>query len=130
MGGLSMENELEFLKAIPKAIQLILSKKNMTIDELAQKGNSSVEDIKALMRLEIDKVPSDIYDKIAIGFDINKQYLIMITNCIATGDSILQKQLLQFIDRSADGQLRVIQALTDLSERWQDGEDNFHFSLS
>ncbi|SEA93483.1 hypothetical protein SAMN02910384_02777 [Pseudobutyrivibrio sp. ACV-2] len=125
-----MENELEFLKAIPKAIQLILSKKNMTIDELAQKGNSSVEDINALMRLEIDKVPSDIYDKIAIGFDINKQYLIMITNCIATGDSILQKQLLQFIDRSADGQLRVIQALTDLSERWQDGEDNFHFSLS
>ncbi len=130
MGGLSMENELEFLKAIPKAIQLILSKKNMTIDELAQKGNSSVEDIKALMRLEIDKVPSDIYDKIAIGFDINKQYLIMVTNCIATGDSILQEQLLQFIDRSADGQLRVIQALTDLSERWQDGEDNFHFSLS
>lgn len=130
MGGLSMENELEFLKAIPKAIQLILSKKNMTIDELAQKGNSSVEDIKALMRLEIDKVPSDIYDKIAIGFDINKQYLVMITNCIATGDSILQKQLLHFIDRSADGQLRVIQALTDLSERWQDGEDNFHFSLS
>ncbi len=130
MGGLSMENELEFLKAIPKAIQLILSKKNMTIDELAQKGNSSVEDIKALMRLEIDKVPSDIYDKIAIGFDINKQYLIMITNCIATGDSILQEQLLQFIDRSADGQLRVIQALTDLSERWQDVEDNFHFSLS